>query len=277
MTWEASGAAGEWVVARIPVPEPKDEISFRYDLAFRTDPVAAEREGALLLLPSPVERRVGGLDLLASPAVSLPLARDFREGEIEVEGASGSWSDVGNFTALVLAAGANAPWRLQVTLTLQSHDGPTPSPDKIVRGDGIHLHATDLPRPGVGLTELRANLSAPGWSHLQIHRERLQPVAHRVHSVSFPSGHGFAGARSEVGFDAYESRARVGTLVGGVGALRDAAGAFFARVTHAEASVDVRLRLVSLEGAHVAWEGTAIGYETWSHEGGLRERVPPPL
>lgn len=257
-----AGAADEWVVVRHALPVPTDEVHYRVSFTLH---VAGPSPQALVLPPTLVSRH--GVDLLLAFSDAAILTADrLPGGRYEESGSFGAWTS-GTFEGFVFAVGATAPWTLDARIEL-AEGGPTVAPERVVQGSGIQRAESSpllgAPSGPAGVSTLAVQLDKAGWSHVEVDRTPLQPDAVRTYDVAFPSGHVYRRTGYGVGVDALVVGQSDRTdLPDGIGTFRDAPGPFRAEVRHAEASVGLTLRLMSLQGADQAFSDLSARYLTF--------------
>jgi hypothetical protein len=195
--FSAEGAAGDWLVVFHPVEFDRVIYEVHFDAEARGD-------GRVQLFGAPpalLPKEEGPRSRLIAPF----LGQAFAVGEAAVQVAQhasiGTESPSG-FEGFLMAVAADAPWSVQVTVRWD--EGNLGAPRHVWQGSGASLQSggqrmAGLPTAPAGSTRLEATVETPGWTHLEVLRDPLQPLAWRDYDVAFPNGHSFKATTTNTG------------------------------------------------------------------------------
>lgn len=247
---QASGAAGEWLLAYRPLPAPVTGITF--DVV--VDLTAAGPSGppvVAMLEASPVFDYEGG-PRLDNPFTGPKLYTRAEGGALTVRLRDRASQGGPPIVGFAVVASASAPWSLDARIV---HDAtlPVEGPSFLSRGGGAVFaadasHLTVVPTPAAGQVSLAKAYATPGWTHVQVAAKHLQPDGVRDFRLAFPNGNEYVG----MGFAAGANAVVVGSWFengywGGYGTQRDTPGTFAGTVTYASASAEAaRLAMAHL-------------------------------
>lgn len=241
---DASGPAGSWIVVHAPFAEPVGEVVFEY----RYKATAAQGNGGSLFWPFSLTVDEGGGEW------SVRRGGPFNERFAPV--GQTVWERHGSLKAMhtphmegvLVAFASSADWTLSLRIELAD---VLFGPAVVQRGTGAtfaHGSTMAVPVPGGGPANeasFETPVPGPGWSHLEVLRERLQPAGRSEVSLEVPS-HASDAQGTQLGYDTPSSGSANGGHLDYLGSLADTAGAARAKVLYVRGDLGAEVSYVHL-------------------------------
>jgi hypothetical protein len=260
-----TGEDANWTVLFLPFAGDTGSVSVEYVVRV-TAAAAGGAARALVMAPTLVTRD----GFIIFPDIEYRQATDGRPVNIVSERRFAAATS-GTFVGLLFAMAATGPWTADVNITgpdfdaaaVYEADGPTAfqSWDVIVSPAGMATPLVGAGVPGV-------DLAAPGWTHVALDEDRVQPVGVRYLEVKFPNGATASGTGYGYGASTpilcFSSRSGKTDFWG---SPADKPGRLEATMAYADAVLEARLVVVSASMPPEAWPASVRAGGSYSGYG----------
>lgn len=247
LSMSAHGAGGDFVVAYQALPGNPTELSWSVDFHAEAHGASGGPVNLFAWPPALVDHFASGAEAGNAPFKD----HDFvhadsgtATSDYTLQAGSGIFGEGAYFSGVLFGVTADGPWN--ATWTFDIGDGPTVQPSLILNGTGATLHygsdrLAGIPKAPAGQMTLDADIKEPGWTHLELVRDALEPNTIRDYEITLPNGHAYNGIGEQQGYWVVVMGSSGSNTFDAVGSLRDAAGHLHAKVTYAETDLGEEL------------------------------------
>lgn len=266
---DADGDAGSWIVIHLPFHTVWDNGGY----AVTFDAVAdAEAGSGAFLWPLSMTQKEGDGWTAGRLPVFYEHLLTFDADQTWSERTGIGFSSSSGYSGMVFAFAAQAPWTLSLNVEL---DGNTFANHTILRGDNAtfaHGGQSLVPVPDSGPVNqvtFAATSPGPGWSHLELLRQRLQPDGVSQIDLQLANGDEASELGTQDGYHLVVLGSASGGHLDALGSLTDVAGSISAEATFARGDLAMEFGYVHIPFTPDQLPGLAPGFyagSTWPFE-----------